>query len=99
MWQVQVHTIAVWGWYLPVIYGLFQGLHKEFSVIDDILFTGFNDLGKDHDPTFDKLLKYAERPTCSVTKTNASSGIPASPILEKSYCRMVYAQILEKCRH
>ena len=73
---------------------LFKGLFTVFHIADDILIAGLNVLDSTHDAALYRVLKYAERPTSRGTKTNASSGGPASPIQGKSYCSM-----LEKCSH
>ena len=36
---------------------LFQGLPDMFDIADDILVAGFDNIGKDHDATHDKILR------------------------------------------
>ena len=40
---------------------LFQGLSNVFGIADGIPIAWFNDLGKDHDPTLDKVLRICSK--------------------------------------
>ena len=40
-----------------MIYELFQGLPIVFGIADDIITAGFNDMGREHDATLDKVLQ------------------------------------------
>ena len=57
--------------------GLFQGLPNLFAIVDDIPIAWFDDMGRDHDATLDKVLRMCRQPNLSLTKTNAYSGVQA----------------------
>ena len=47
---------------------LFQTLLNVFGIADDILIAGFNDLGKDHDVTSEKVLRISRKPNLKLNK-------------------------------
>ena len=45
------------------IYELFNGILNVFNIADSILIAGFDKLGREHDTTLCKVLKYVDRNT------------------------------------
>ena len=64
---------------------LFHGLPNVFGIAYDVMTSGFDDVGGDHNEKVDKVLKYGEKPTCNSRKTSFISDAPALPSLGKSY--------------
>ena len=62
---------------------LFSGMPDDFGIADDFLFAGFDEQGRDHDPTLDKVFRICSRQTWNLTKIRVFTDAPAFHSLVK----------------
>ena len=56
----------------------FNGMFNVCSILDDILISGFDELGRDHDMTLDKVLRICKQANMKVSRDNCLLDVPAS---------------------
>ena len=57
---------------------LFLGLPNVFGIADDILIEGFDEMGRAHDATLNKVLRICRWANLKLNKASAYSGVHAS---------------------
>ena len=62
---------------------LFNDLPSVFGITDDILITGFDELGRDHDETEDKVLKICRDANLKLSKDNCHFRCTNIPFFRK----------------